>query len=82
MSFIPLNRSVIIERQEPNKTTDSGIILRSSLEPDKAIVKYIAVGLDEVSVGDSLLINWNKAFKVENELYRISIDDVVAIYEE
>ena len=82
MSFIPLNRSIIIERQEPNKTTDSGIILRSSLEPDKAIVKYIAVGLDEVSVGDSLLINWNKAFKVENELYRISIDDVVAIYEE
>lgn len=82
MSFIPLNRSVIIERQEPNKTTESGIILQSSQEPDKAIVKYVSVGLDEVSVGDSLLINWNKAFKVEKELYRVSIDDVVAVYEE
>ena len=82
MSFIPLNRSVIIERQEPNKTTESGIILQSSQEPDKAIVKYVSVGLDEVSVGDSLLINWNKAHKVEKELYRVSIDDVVAVYEE
>ena len=82
MSFIPLNRSIIVERQEPNKTTDSGILLSSSQEPDKAIVKYVALGLDEVSVGDSLLINWNKAHKVENELYRVSIDDVVAVFEE
>ena len=80
--YTPLNRSIIIERQEPNKTTASGIILQSSPDPDKAIVKYIAEGITEVSIGDSVLINWNKVGKIEKELYRVNIDDVIAVYED
>lgn len=79
MSYVPLNRNVIVERLEPVKTTLSGIILQSSQEPDRA--KVIATSDDAVTVGDELLINWNKAVKIENEIYRINIDDVIAIFE-
>ena len=79
MSYIPLNRNVIVERIEPVKTTASGIVLQSSQEPDRA--KVIATGADEVKLDELLLINWNKAVKIDKETYRIHIDDVIAVYE-
>jgi co-chaperonin GroES (HSP10) len=79
MTFVPLNRNVIVERKAPEKVSSGGIILQSSLEPDRAIV--IATGDDSVKIGEELLINWNKAYKIENETYRIHIDDVIAVFE-
>ena len=80
MTYVPLNRNVIVERKAPEKVSAGGIILRSSVEPDRAIT--IATGDDSISIGDELLINWNKAYKIENETYRIHIDDVIAVFEE
>jgi co-chaperonin GroES (HSP10) len=80
MAYVPLNKNVIIERKAPEKVSTGGIILQSSMEPDRAIV--IATGDDSVKIGDELLLNWNKAYKIEKETYRIHIDDVVAVYEE
>ena len=80
MAYVPLNKNVIIERKAPEKISAGGIILQSSLEPDRAIV--IATGDESVKVGEELLLNWNKAYKIENETYRIHIDDVVAVYED
>jgi co-chaperonin GroES (HSP10) len=80
MTYVPLNRNVIVERKEPEKVSSGGIILRSSIEPDRAIV--IATGDESLSVGEELLINWNKAYKIENETYRIHIDDVIAVFED
>jgi len=80
MAYVPLNKNVIVERKAPEKVSTGGIILQSSMEPDRAIV--IATGDDSVKIGDELLLNWNKAYKIEKETYRIHIDDVVAVYEE
>ena len=79
MSYIPLNRNVIVERIEPVRTTASGIVLQSSQEPDRA--KVIATASDDVQIGELLMINWNKAVKIDKETYRIHVDDVVAVYE-
>ena len=79
MTYVPLNRNVIVERKAPEKVSAGGIILQSSLEPDRATV--IATSDDSVSIGEELLINWNKAYKIENDTYRIHIDDVIAVFE-
>ena len=79
MTYVPLNRNVIVERKAPEKVSAGGIILQSSVEPDRAIV--IATGDESLSIGEELLINWNKAYKIENETYRIHIDDVIAVFE-
>jgi co-chaperonin GroES (HSP10) len=79
MKYVPLNSNVIVERKAPEKVSAGGIILQSSLEPDRAIV--IATGDESLSIGEELLINWNKAYKIENETYRIHIDDVIAVFE-
>ena len=79
MTYVPLNRNVIVERKAPEKVSAGGIILQSSLEPDRAIV--VATSDESLSIGEELLINWNKAYKIENEIYRIHIDDVIAVFE-
>lgn len=79
MSYIPLNSNVIVERVEPIKTTASGILLQSSQEPDKA--KVVATASDDVQIGELLMINWNKAVKIDKELYRIHVNDVIAVFE-
>ena len=79
MSYVPLNRNVIVERIEPVRTTASGIVLQSSQEPDKA--KVIATASDEVQVGELLMINWNKASKIDKDLYRVHVEDVIAVFE-
>ena len=80
MTYVPLNRNVIIERKAPEKVSSGGIILQSSIEPDRAIV--IATGDKSLSIGEELLINWNKAYKIDSESYRIHIDDVIAVFED
>jgi co-chaperonin GroES (HSP10) len=80
MTYVPLNSSVIIERKAPEKVSSGGIILQSSMEPDRAIV--IATADESVNIGDELLLNWNKAYKIEKETYRIHIDDVIAVFED
>jgi len=79
MTYVPLNRNVIVERKAPEKVSAGGIILQSSLEPDRATV--VATSDESLSIGEELLINWNKAYKIENETYRIHIDDVIAVFE-
>ena len=80
MSYIPLKQHIIVQRIEGVKETASGIILKSSEEPDKAVVVAVAEDIDEVSVGDELLINWNKLAKLDDDHYRIHIENVIAVY--
>ncbi len=79
MKYVPLNSNVIVERKATEKVSAGGIILQSSLEPDRAIV--VATSDESLSIGEELLINWNKAYKIENETYRIHSDDVIAVFE-
>lgn len=82
MSYRPTGRNVLIERIPASKETESGIILKSTQEPDRA--KIIAIGpeVDEVAVDEIGVVNWNTATKVEDEFYIINIDNIVLIFED
>jgi co-chaperonin GroES (HSP10) len=81
MNIKPLGNRIVVERVEGSKQTDSGIILKSSNEPDKAKVISIGPDVNEVEVGDTVLLNWNAAVK-SSDYYVITIDHVVFIYGE
>ena len=82
MSYRPTGRNVLIERIPASKETESGIILKSTQEPDRA--KIIAIGpeVNEVTVDEIGVVNWNTATKVEDEFYIINIDNIVLIFED
>lgn len=80
--YRPTGSNVLIERIAASKETSSGIILKSAEEPDKA--KIIAIGpeIDEVSVDEIAVVNWNAATKIEDELYIINIEHIVLVIED
>ena len=80
-----LKDKILVSRIAGEKQTEFGIILKTSEGPDKALVESIGPKIDEVSVGDEVLINWNGAVKVsgkelEKEFYVVSIEHVILIY--
>jgi co-chaperonin GroES (HSP10) len=81
MNYIPLNRNIIVQRVEGEKITASGILLKSSQEPDTTKVLAVADDVDEVKVGDKLLVNWNESAKLEHEIYKIHINNVIGVFE-
>lgn len=76
----PTRDNIIVERIIRESSTASGIILKSSDEPDRAKVISIGNKVDEVFINDVVLINWNKATKIENETYVVPVTEVVWIY--
>ena len=85
MILKPLKDKILVSRIAGEKQTEFGIILKTSEVPDKALVESIGPKIDEVSVGDEVLINWNGAVKVsgkelEKEFYVVSIEHVILIY--
>ena len=81
MNIKPLANKIVIKRIEGSKQTESGIILQRTDEPDRAEVMAIGPDIDEVEVGDIVLLNWNAAIKI-GDYYVITIDHVVFIYGE
>jgi len=81
MNYTPLNDKIIVERIEASKETASGIILKSSGEPDRAKVISVSDNIDEISVGEELIVNWNGAVKIQDDIYTMDIEHVVAVYE-
>ena len=53
----PTRDNVLISRVEPNLTTESGIILKNPLEPDRALIKGIGPDVTEVSVGEKTMVD-------------------------
>ena len=85
MDIKPLKDKVLISRIAAEKQTESGIILKSSDGPDKALVEAIGPKVDEVAVGDEVLVNWNGAVKVsgkelDKEYYVIAVEHIILIY--
>jgi co-chaperonin GroES (HSP10) len=85
MNIKPLKDKILVSRIAGEKQTEFGIILKSSEGPDKALVESIGPKVDEVSVGDEVLINWNGAVKVsgkelDKEFYVIAIEHVILVY--
>ena len=78
----PLHDKVLVERIPGETTTASGIVLRTSEEPDRALIIDIGPEVKEVSVGETVLLDWNKAIKTAGELYVIKEENIVFVYEE
>lgn len=76
----PTKNNIIVIRVAAQKETSSGIILKSSQEADRAEVISIGNKVEEVNVGDTVLLNWNQATKIENETYVVPITEVIWIY--
>jgi co-chaperonin GroES (HSP10) len=81
MNIIPLKNKVVIERVEQTKTTASGIILQRTEEPDRAKILAIGPEVEDVSVGDVVLLDWNAAMKIEDK-YVAPVTSIVFIYGE
>lgn len=79
--FRPTGNNVLIERIAAAKETTSGIILKSSEEPDRAKIVAIGSEVEDVSVDEVALVNWNAATNVEDELYIIPIDQIILVFE-
>jgi co-chaperonin GroES (HSP10) len=77
----PLQNKVIVQRVQNQAMSSGGIILNRSEEPDRAKVIAIGPDVDEVSVDDVVLLDWNKAIK-SGDLYVITVDNIVFIYGE
>lgn len=82
MAYRPTGNKVLIERIAAAKESAGGIILKSTDEPDKAKIIAIGPDVDEVAVGEVGIVNWNKAYKAEDELYIIPVEEIVMIIEE
>ena len=82
----PIKANVILELIQKEKVTQSGLIL-SSADPSEANRgKVLAVGPDvtDVSIGDTVLPNWNAArpTKYENEdIYIINQKEIVGVFQ-
>lgn len=81
MNLRPLHNKVVIERIESSTMSAGGIIINRSGEPDRAKVLAIGPEVGEVSVGDIVLLDWNKATE-SNGLYVVSVDNIVFVYGE
>jgi co-chaperonin GroES (HSP10) len=77
----PLRDNIIVTRIAGEKTTHSGLILKTSDGPDRARIDAVGSKVDEVSIGDEVLLNWNAAVKLQGETYVVPIDEVIFIYE-
>lgn len=77
----PLHNKVLVERVENEKQTQSGIVLTRMDGPEYAKVLAIGPDVKEVTIGDVVLLDWNKASKAGDN-YIIVEDFIVLIYEE
>lgn len=76
----PVRNNVLVRRLQSSKETESGIILKSSLEPDRAVVEQIGTDVTEVSPGEEVMLNWNKAVDVGSDLFIISQDEIIMAF--
>jgi co-chaperonin GroES (HSP10) len=81
MILKPTASNVHITRIAAEKQTSSGIILKSTEEPDKAKVESIGKDVTDLNVGDVVLVNWNKANKVDTESYIIPESEIIMVFE-
>ena len=85
MKIQPIGKKLAVVKLKSETTTESGLILTKGVDSvDKA--KVIAVGpeVKEVKVGETILINWNKATSTTIDsipVYILIEEDVVGVFD-
>lgn len=76
----PTRNNVLIKREAAKKETASGIILKSTEEPDLGVVLSAGVEVEHVSVNDRVLVDWNRATDLQDDdKYIIAEEHIIAI---
>ncbi len=81
MNIKPLLKNIVVERIEVKKESEFGIILQSSDEAELATVIAVGSSVTEVSPGERVLLDWNKSQKIQDDIYQVSVDNVIAVFE-
>lgn len=83
MSIRPLKDNIIVERIKKEEVTSGGIVLPGGDrdEADKAVVVAVGPEVEGIKAGDELLINWQKAPKIDEKQYKVSYEDVIGVFE-
>lgn len=79
MNYTPVNDYIIVKKLESSKTTVSGIILTSTTGADNAEVIAVNNKEDTIVVGNTVMIRWSNALKVDGNIYAVSSKEVVCI---
>ena len=85
MKIKPIGKKLAVVKLKSETTTGSGIYIAKGIETvDKA--KVIAIGPEvvDVKVGETILINWNKASQTTVDsipVYIIVEDEVVGVFD-
>jgi co-chaperonin GroES (HSP10) len=84
----PLKSKLILQLIEKQKVTSSGIILSSAdpAEANRGLVLAVGPDVTEVTVGEMVLPNWNKANKIKGDdgedNYILEEDDIILVFED
>ena len=82
MAYRPLGDNVLVERIAAPKETSSGIILKTTEEPDKAKIVAIGDNVTEVVVDEIAIVNWNRATKVNDDTYILPVTEIIMVIED
>lgn len=84
MNIKPLNDNVIIKRIKKEEVSSGGIVLPGGDrdEADRAVVQAVGPDVESVEVGQTVLVNWQKAPKIEGDLYKVIDEDIIGIFED
>lgn len=83
----PLNKKLIVQLIEKETVTSGGIILTRADPHEVNRGKVVSIGPEvlDISIGDVILPNWNKATKTkvgEETFYIVVEEDIVLVFEE
>ena len=83
MKLKPIGKNVILSVLDGGKVTESGIILKVSINPDRGLVEAVGGDVTQVKVGDEVFLDWNNTIEIDSTEYRlISEDNIIWVYEE
>jgi co-chaperonin GroES (HSP10) len=78
MAFAPVNKYIVVQKVAKAATSPGGIILSAaSEETDRCVVLSVSDQVVCVDVGDTLLVRWNNALKIEKDVYAVEEKDIV-----
>jgi co-chaperonin GroES (HSP10) len=78
MNYTPLNDYVIVKKVAASTTTASGIILQSTNSADNAVVVAMHNAVNPlIKVGDTIMLRWSNALKIDGDVYAISYKEIV-----
>jgi len=84
MIIRPFKNNLIVTRKQKEEMTAGGIVLPGGdrEEADRAVVVAVGPEVDDINVGDELLVNWQKCPKIGTEQYKVNYDDVIGVFEQ